>query len=591
MRISLPFIILFLQIFNPSIVCGISEKDSLLFEHILDTIQKGMGSNNIKSKNKLLGLQKQIKWQESPYFISTVYSMLGKAYYNEYQIDSANFFYEKAIVIRKKFGYNANLATTLENIAELHMYLDEDSIALRYLYRSLAIKNEVGNQNYLAPVYSRLGQWHYLHDNYDSSLYYLSKAQTIYLNAKKYLAASKTSMSIGNIHYLKDEYDEAIRKYREVASVAKASNDSVFLADILYNIGGVYDWTKNNDSALYYFYQAKNVLLPTGDKSLLGDIYQALAEVYIKDQNMDSALTYLNTYIGFRDSVFRSDKVASLLEFETKYKTKEKEQALLIETAENKEKQRTILFLILSLFGLLVTLIFVYRFFRQKRKVNALEISVKNQEIDNLLKEQESNRYVAILQGQEEERQRLSQDLHDRIGGTLAALKVHFGLISESNDHIQLTELIDEAVKDVRNISHNLASGKLISKGLKSTLSDLVTTINKSKTVKFGLFMKDEITFSNSHSEQEIYSIIQELLSNTLKHADANHIDLSINQQNQLVNILFEDDGRGFNPEEIKSEGLGLSNIHNRIAKLNGDLDIDSSVGRGSIFNINIPLG
>jgi signal transduction histidine kinase len=244
-------------------------------------------------------------------------------------------------------------------------------------------------------------------------------------------------------------------------------------------------------------------------------------------------------------------------------------------------------------------LFFWRRNIKQKAKLIELDVDIKNQEIDQLLKAQEAKSYAALLEGQNSERERIAQDLHDRLGGTLAAVKVHFSLMDQKIEAIKtdnrelfdkMNGMLSEAVQDVRRISHDLVSGKIAKLGLRGALEDLANVLTQAKKMDVDFFMDESLPDFDKKKEQEIYALVQELVSNMLKHAQASTVDIQLNRQEDLMNLMFEDNGVGFSIEKEIGKGLGISGLSRRVESLNGTVHFDSVVGRGTIVNINIPL-
>lgn len=150
---------------------------------------------------------------------------------------------------------------------------------------------------------------------------------------------------------------------------------------------------------------------------------------------------------------------------------------------------------------------------------------------------------------------------------------------------------IDDAFDEVRNISHNLAPSLLSERGLKGSLKSISDRVNQSTTLKmtydtFGLNGKLDNIIENT-----LYRTIQEIVNNTIKHAGATKLFIQITQGDDEISLMAEDDGKGFNYEEIeKHSSYGLTHMKSRIENLNGSMFIDSNPGRGTIVNILIPV-
>ncbi|MNS72494.1 Oxygen sensor histidine kinase NreB [compost metagenome] len=234
-----------------------------------------------------------------------------------------------------------------------------------------------------------------------------------------------------------------------------------------------------------------------------------------------------------------------------------------------------------------------YKRFKIQHLLNIKQNEISSQKINSILKEQELELIKASISGQDKERQRISQELHDSIGGNLAAIKLQVNHLNSSNfSNIQKISLqLDETYQQVRNLSHTLLPKKFSQNKFLEVLESYLSNISEASKIKISYipYPKKEINELDEIIQFEIFKIIQELLTNTIKHAKASEIEIQLNYIENIFNLLFEDNGIGFQTEN-NSKGIGLINLENRIKKLNGSLVIDSKQKRGTIFNIEIPI-
>ena len=187
-----------------------------------------------------------------------------------------------------------------------------------------------------------------------------------------------------------------------------------------------------------------------------------------------------------------------------------------------------------------------------------------------------------MIEGQESERLRIAQDLHDSLGGLLSTVKSHFSIIQKEIQELEAlhitsktNDLIDEACTEVRRISHNMLPHSLTISGLQGVLEDIKEQLEiEGYKVTFEM---DELQKSQDTTRDVmIYRLLQEIISNMRKHAQATTLFLQILKTDESLNILFEDNGKGFNYEQaITKGGLGLRSINSRIAYLDGIVDWD----------------
>lgn len=213
-------------------------------------------------------------------------------------------------------------------------------------------------------------------------------------------------------------------------------------------------------------------------------------------------------------------------------------------------------------------------------------------------------RTIALLQGQEEERKRISRELHDGIGQTLTVMK----LLSEKIKNVEslsekekaafldLKSMIFSTIQEIRNISHDLMPTVLSDFGLASALKDLVERYAKSTTAKIHLEIGLPTQRLDKNLEISIFRIAQEALTNAVKHSQATEIKLKVAQNHKHLVFLLADNGVGFQVGESKQKATkngsattyGLQNMKQRAHLINAQLQISSAVGRGTKVMISM---
>ncbi|MDD4108611.1 MAG: histidine kinase [Prolixibacteraceae bacterium] len=227
----------------------------------------------------------------------------------------------------------------------------------------------------------------------------------------------------------------------------------------------------------------------------------------------------------------------------------------------------------------------------------ALANAIYNKNLNRLNQElqvQEQKKVEAVIESQEKERKRIAEELHDSVGQMLALVKLNLSGIESTNelpiperDQLiqKISQLLDESVDEIRTISHNLMPPDFKSKSLTEIAENLLKRNGlKYQFQTYGLAdnLSEAVKFT-------LYRIIQEVVHNIIKHASAKQIDMSITRTDDGISLMVEDDGTGFITSQGNS-GLGLKNINSRVKLLNGYFDVDSSLNRGTIYNVTIPL-
>ena len=206
----------------------------------------------------------------------------------------------------------------------------------------------------------------------------------------------------------------------------------------------------------------------------------------------------------------------------------------------------------------------------------------------------------AIIQAEENERKRFANDLHDGLGPILSSVKMSLTTV-ERRDYDDTSKIIlrnadsaiDEAIKSIREISNNLSPHILNNFGLKKAIRNFINKINLTDAIQidFSTNIKDR-RFEND-VEVVIYRVICELITNTIKHAKANTVEITIVSVGGSLHGTYHDDGLGFSlADSTKNNptGMGFSNILSRVTSLNGKFEYNSERGKGFTASFSIPI-
>lgn len=504
--------------------------------------------------------------------------------------------YLKALRLREQLKDKSIVSSAYHSLANMHYYLKEYEETRKYskkAIRSYNLKSKYFRQ--VANVYNLMGVSYYDENKYDSAVYYYNIGIDILNNREESLPTDYTYLydNLGNTLTFQNKINEGLvylRKSIRIYLQNKNYNNLIWNYQQIVNANITLE---ELDSAKHYLSLIDAVPKEAITLEKLSDLYYFKLLVAAKRKEFDSLASYVHHFYNLSDSLVTLKIDTNIKLAHTKYEVEKKEAALKLSeeekatlNAENKAKNRLLLLGLALLVIILVVSLYFYRNFKQKEKLNALEVEVKNAELEELLSNQESQAFESILKGQEKERERIAQDLHDRLGGTLAALKL---AMRKPENIVQDDDLaiIDNAVNEVRSIAHNLSTGLVHKYGLNEAVNQLFRTLENSKGIKFTLFLHQDIGSLGQTVGIELYRIVQELVSNTLKHAKATEVNLQTNFVDGIFNMIYEDNGVGFDTNEVKG-GIGLENIRNRVAKIGGEFNIDAAKGRGSIFIVEL---
>ncbi|WP_343745092.1 ATP-binding protein [Chitinophaga sp.] len=310
-------------------------------------------------------------------------------------------------------------------------------------------------------------------------------------------------------------------------------------------------------------------------------LYHDLSGLEAELSHPADAYQWLKKYVAISDSLNETATRIQIAGLETKYNLAQKEKELLVIRGHAKTQQMIIWGVVLVLIPVLLFFIYFYK----TKKLRA------EQAVQSLQQQQRTALTQALLQGEEKERSRMARDLHDGLGGTLAAVKLNLTNALRDNPVAEMKKVIvqlDDSVSELRRIARNMMPEALLRSGLETAITDLCGSLSgENLQVDFSAInLRTDIP---KPTQIIIYRIIQELLTNVIKHAEATEALVQCSQEGPVVYITVEDNGKGMDTAVAAGKrGIGLDNIQNRVEFLKGKMECRSSVGKGTIINIEL---
>jgi len=537
--------------------------------------------------------------------------------------------------ILASFYYHINLGDY-----QYYKYLDHNITALNNYKKALQIAQNNQNDTLICEALKKILKVHHISYLYDNETYkpylYLYKNHAYDAHEKAYHDYYNLILNFKN-YYVENWNRQSFKNLNSYL----IKNDQPYLEGISYTvIASYYEELNKMDSSLYYIDKSEKSFLkiPYNYKgSMLNKLYTFKARVALKDQKVNiaknalalakkrsfnktdyqniSRIHYYKSLIDTLNNDFKSAfnelvqyritqdtlkeaRFGDLLsELETKYETEKKEKEniqLQIDIESEKRNKRNVwLMLIGILFIGSISFYVIQKSTKRKQKLAEQEKELETQKLATVLKEQELTAIDAMIEGQEKERQRIANELHDDLGGLMATVKLHFNALMDKKSpelFEKTNHLIDEAYEKVRTVAHAKNSGVIAKQGLLKAIQDMATKVSGSNktaidVVDYGL----ENRLENS-LELTIFRIIQELITNVIKHAEASEATIHITNHEDSLNIMVEDNGHGFYTKDLrKSSGMGIHSIDKRIENLGGTVTIESEINKGTTVIIDIP--
>lgn len=546
--------------------------------------------------------------------------------------DSALYYYRKSKPYSERMGYKRGQAQTFINIGNTYQFKGDYELAVSNYLSGLKIFETLKDSAALSQSYQNFSAIYSTIKNPKLEVFYLKKAIQ-YSSPAQTAQIAELYGDVGLTLLRQNKPDEALINFNKTAKSAAKSTDKhlQFIAkrnlgdyysyikqfnkainyyemsnrlgeptiieknDLMYILSGLYLEMKNYPRAMDYTQQTISLAMQIQAREILFKAYKRLAVIYDKTSQPTKAFKFLALSMNLKDSVMDESYLKQISLIQTQYETEKKdksiaEQQIQLKQKEvqllRKENQTNISLIVILLLGILSSGIWL--FFRQRQKS-------KNKEILALKQQQEITQLEALIDGEEKERRRIAQELHDGINGDLAAVKYRLssledaGLGKEDQENLKKTiEMIDSSCAQIRSISHNLMPSSIVDFGLVETVREYCAKINQSQALMLDFQYFGNTAVLPKKAETVIYRIIQELINNITKHAGATAAMVQMNFHENELFITVEDNGKGFDTLSVQ-KGLGLKNIRSRVEFLNAQMEIESTEG-GTFFNITIDL-
>jgi two-component system, NarL family, sensor kinase len=502
--------------------------------------------------------------------------------------------YYDALSIYNDLGDSSKQALTLIAIGILNSGLDDHDNSLLYYEKALGLSSKK-NELRTAQIRNNMGL-EYLHkNNYQLALENLNRSvsikQKLNLNPTEYNYAN-----IGRVHLKLNNIDSAVHylKLGMDALVTYGSSTSMRDSMEVFNYyGEVLIAKKDYLNAQDCFIKSLKIANKLANKGFIQSNSSYLSSIYKRQHNLDSALKYSELSKLYNDSLFNEKNLKTIAKLETQHTLNQIEKENLREL----QRKNNVIYVILTMTVFLFLLAGVIRhsYLRSRRTTQLLHLKneeISRQRIEKLLHQIEIKSIKSNIEGQEKERKRIAEELHDGIGGSLSGIKLALLNLNDQKKteaaYNKVVTNIDQVCAEIRTISHNLIPPNFEQTGFVNVLQQYFYQFSSDTKIKleYQLHPENELNSLLRTFHIELYRIVQEALNNIKKHAQATSLEIQLLMDQDDINLIIEDNGIGFDPDKI-TYGIGLNNISSRVNLLNGTIDIDSKVNRGTIINID----
>ncbi|MEL6535057.1 MAG: tetratricopeptide repeat protein [Bacteroidota bacterium] len=558
------------------------------------------------------------------------------------QFDSALHYLKAAVELEEQLEAKGKVAQIQNDVGLVFQNLGQFDSAMHYYLASALTKQEVGDSLELAKTYGNMGVLYYYEDRFGEAITYYEKSLAVYTALQLPLAQARMEVNLaealviqgsyrraltllngglavieqhddvalyyyglavrGAVRYEMGQYTEALQDYEELWQEEAVLGDPRMVMVSYMNAGACYFNLGQYAEAEAAYQRALSDAQQQGVPLEEANALDNLAELYALLGRDGEAYTLMRKHKELREQILNEERTKAVAEMQEKYNTVVQQREIeQLETdaelteAELGQVRAQRLTAVMAALAILLVAAIGWGWLRQRRRQEAKDHASR---VKDLLSAQETQTLEALVEGQDGERRRIAQELHDHFGNQLAALKVNLrgAELPDMEQKGSLLTLVDQVSQDVRNLSHSLHAGMENTFQLVPALEQLRDTLSQSGSLAV------ELVISLLHPETlsvkqrlGLYRMVQELVSNVLKHAGATELSIQLTEfdDEKLLNILVQDNGRGFDPEAAlaRNEGMGMAGLRKRVKELDGELDIDSSPGNGATVIIDIPIG
>lgn len=434
----------------------------------------------------------------------------------------------------------------------------------------------------LANAYGELGEMQTAENYYNEAITLAQKDNNASLESMAYQGLTALSLKQKNIVKLKAYAEKGL-------ALSEKLGDNFGIMASKQGLSIYYLFEKKYDIASRYAEEALELSRKNKFIESEAVILKSLANIFFAAHDMAKAYDYQERSIKISEAIFSESLARKDAEIRVKYETEKKEAQIGLQAAQLKQKNTLNYILIGSTLSLLLILALSYRNYRNKK-------ILQQRRITELETEKKLTATEAIIKGEEQERSRLAKDLHDGLGGMLSGVKHS---LSSIRGNLVMTELnmqafehslvmLDSSISEMRRVAHNMMPESLLKFGLDLALKDFCQQVSTSGILKVSY---QSMGIADLHIEQSlaitVYRIVQELLNNSIKHAEAKNAIVQLSLEGRQLMVTVEDDGKGMDTDALKSaKGIGWKNISSRLDYHNGKLDLQSSPGKGTSVNI-----
>ncbi len=554
--------------------------------------------------------------------VGWTYNNIGIMYGNKSDYKESIKYHLKAIKVREEIGDKSGMAASYGKMGHLYSGLGNFPEGLKDYFIALKLGEELKDKDQIAISNGDIGQIYYNQGNFNEALKYYQYVLKIGEETGNKFILSASYAYMGNIYLKQGNFEEAIKNQQASLKINKELGDDGGSAFTHFNLAMIYITMKNYDEALKTLYIAleeherlfskhgitliqielggvyekqgayqealKHELLglqlaaEIGAKDEIKKSYNHLSDIYAAMYNYKTAYDYQLRYQQLKDSLFNDENASKMKGLQMQYdfdredaiqkSDQDKKDLLLAKEVEKQKFRRNVIFLVMAIVVIFLIIVIILR--------------------NRIAKERRQKSL-------EQERSRISRDLHDDLGAGLISIYVMSEQIQNANNN----ELTGANVEKIKQSSKQMIEQMRIiiwtMNSSNDTLENLIIYVEtfakeyfEHLPIKLNINLPERIAekVMTGMMRRNIFLVVKETLANINKHTHATEVSISVTGNDQNMMIVITDNGIGFNTKETRRFGNGLKNMNNRMNNLKGTFEVESIPDKGTKTSINFPL-
>ncbi|QHV98638.1 tetratricopeptide repeat-containing sensor histidine kinase [Spirosoma endbachense] len=540
---------------------------------------------------RMLPLNTLVSRQNRKLLMAQVVTQIGEVYERQKKFDAARIQFEESRRLNRETTSLSNIIYADERLGDFYNTRHQPEKAIPYYEEALVGWKQLNSAVGEASVWARLAECFVQIKNVPLAISYGERAMDVARRQENLRIRQMASQALYHAYRADGQTEKALIQFEEFNMVKDSLNKQKRVEETLalqneYAIRLVREEAEKNQ-----LIQQRELM----DVRRQAEIARLRAEAEREQIAGENRMNQLRQRI--ETERLRADSQRSRLEQRARIES-------LSHTIEQESLMR--LFLVSGLAMLLIFVAVYYRksqlIARQKQEIEGLNRGLEDKVAERTVELKLANDQLraknreieeALLRGQTLERKRMAADLHDSLGGLLAAIKVSLSALNptqmperEQQIYRNLLGMTKEAFAEVRYLSHNLQPDELEKQGLSEALKRLVNKLNSSQQVTFRLD-NTQLPRLDKTTEFNLYSICIELCSNILRHSEATEADIIFRRFSTELNMIVKDNGCGMDPAD--ASGMGLRNIQARMDAIRGRYEVHSGANEGTTFIFILP--